>query len=89
MKNIIRQNKKDALLQFLFGSQDSMGEPETQNHLNQKIERLQNQINLLQQKVIQLEAKFMTVEQDSKYALSEPSRPLESSKTSQQGDSEE
>jgi predicted nucleic acid-binding Zn-ribbon protein len=64
-----------------------MGEPETQNHLNQKIERLQNQINLLQQKVIQLEAKFMTVEQDSKYAISAGSEAPEATKIIQQGDS--
>ncbi len=53
--SILRQNKKIALLQFLFGSQDSIAEPGTQNHLNEKIERLQNQVNFLQQKVIQLE----------------------------------
>ena len=55
LKSILRQNKKIALLPFLFGSQDSIAEPDTQNHLNEKIERLQNQVNFLQQKVIQLE----------------------------------
>ena len=52
--------------------------------MKDKIESLENQVNSLQQKVIQLEAKFMTFEQNSKYALSEPLQPLESSKTIQQ-----
>ena len=55
--------------------------------MKDKIESLKNQVNSLQQKVIQLEAKFMTFEQNSKYALSEPFQPLESSKTIQQGNS--
>jgi len=65
LKSIIRQNKKIVLLQFLFGSQDSIAEPDTQNHLNEKIERLQNQVNFLQQKVIQLEQNQII---DLKYA---------------------
>jgi hypothetical protein len=48
LKTILRQNKKIVLLQFLFGSQDSIAEPETQNHVNEKIEALQNQVNSLQ-----------------------------------------
>ena len=67
VKNIIRQNKKAALQEFLFGSQAT----EIQNDLKDKIESLENQVNSLQQKVIQLEAKLMTVKQNSKYALSE------------------
>ena len=55
LKTILRQNKKIVLLQFLFGSQDLIAEPETQNHVNEKIEALQNQVNSLQQKIIQLE----------------------------------
>lgn len=43
VKNIIRQNKKRAFHKFLFGSQDSLATSETQNHLNEKIETLQNQ----------------------------------------------
>ena len=85
VKNIIRQNKKAALQEFLFGLQESITSTEIQNDLKDKIESLENQVNSLQQKVIQLEAKFMTVEQNSKYALSEPLQPLESSKTIQQG----
>ena len=79
VKNIIRQNKKAALQEFLFGSQAT----EIQNDLKDKIESLENQVNSLQQKVIQLEAKLMTVKQNSKYALSEPLQLLESLKTIQ------
>ena len=87
VKNIIRQNKKAALQEFLFGLQESIASTEIQNDLKDKIESLENQVNSLQQKVIQLEAKFMTFEQNSKYALSEPLQPLESSKTIQDGNS--
>ena len=87
VKNIIRQNKKAALQEFLFGLQESIASTEIQNNLKDKIESLENQVNSLQQKVIQLEAKFMTFEQNSKYALSEPLQPLESSKTIQQDES--
>ena len=55
VKTIIRQNQKGALLEFLFGSQDSLAASETQNHLNEKIETLQNQVNSLQERVIHLE----------------------------------
>jgi len=55
LKTILRQNKKIVLLQFLFGSQDSIAEPETQNHVNEKIEALQNQVNSLQERVLKLE----------------------------------
>ena len=86
VKNIIRQNKKAALQEFLFGSQESIASTEIQNDLKDKIESLENQVDSLQQKVIQLEAKLMRIEQNFKYPLSEPSQPLESSKTIQQGD---
>lgn len=55
LKRILRQNKKAVLLEFLFGSQDSIAGPETKNHLNDKIERLQNQVNSLQNRIVQLE----------------------------------
>jgi len=92
VKNIIRQNKKAALQEFLFGKDEvnkdqTLGSNLAFQQMEKKIQNLQNQVTLLQQKVINLEAKLMTVEQNSKYPLSEPSRPLESSKTSQQGDS--
>ncbi len=87
VKNTIRQNKKVALQEFLFGSQESIASTEIQNDLKDKIESLENQVNSLQQKVIQLEAKFMTAQQNSKDLLSEASQPLESSKIDQQGNS--
>ena len=85
VKNTIRQNKKVALQEFLFGSQESIASTKIQNDLKDKTENLENQVNFLQQKVIQLEAKFMTAQQNSKDLLSEASQPLESSKIDQQG----
>ena len=84
LKSILRQNKKIALLQFLFGSQDSIAEPDTQNHLNDKIERLQNQVNFLQQKIIQLEQN-QTLE--IKKTLRELLKASRDNKTIQQDDS--
>lgn len=59
VKNVIRQNKKGALQEFLFGSQlnQSINHSESQNDLEEKIQILQNQLNSFQQKVIDLEAK--------------------------------
>jgi len=91
VKNIIRQNKKGALLEFLFGynssrKEDGKSVDEGSNPrikiLEDQIENLQNQVTLLQQKVINLEAKLG----NSKYPLSDPSHPSESSKTIQQDD---
>ena len=58
VKNIIRQNKKAALQEFLFGSQESIAPTETQNHLKEKIQSLETQVSSFQQKVIDLEAKL-------------------------------
>ena len=80
LKTILRQNKKEVLLQFLFGSQQK-------SDFEEKIQNLETQVSSLQQKVLDLEAKFMTIELNFKYALSKPSQPLESSKTIQQGNS--
>jgi hypothetical protein len=85
VKNIIRQNKKAALQEFLFGKYAD-SKPDNQAS-NPRIQILEDQVNSLQEKVIQLEAKLMRVEQNSKYPLSEPSHPLESSKTIQPGNS--
>ena len=87
VKNIIRQNKKAALQEFLFGSQESIASTEIQNDLKDKIESLENQVNSLQQKVIQLEAKFMAVERNSKYALSDILGAPRETKNIHQGDS--
>ncbi len=60
VKNIIRQNQKGALLEFLFGE---YGNRKTGNkgsdlvfqQMEKKMETLQNQVNSLEQKIIQLE----------------------------------
>ena len=96
VKTIIRQNQKGALLEFLFGSTYGRGEVSTildtsssptvkiledQNQALQKsYNALRSQVESLQQKIIQLESKL----ENPKYALSEPSQPLKSSKTIQQ-----
>ena len=79
VQNIIRQNKKGALLQFLFGYTEASNStyPSSSPALDAKIQILQNQVDSLQQKIIQLESKL----ENPKYALSEPSQPLKSSKT--------
>ena len=83
LKTILRQNKKIVLLQFLFGSQDSIAEPETQNHVNEKIEALQNQVNSLQDRIRDLE----TTCDNSKYALSRTRMDEKTPFTSQLGNS--
>ena len=85
IKNIIRQNKKGALLEFLFGSTYGRGEvsptldTSSSPDFDTKIQTLQNQVDSLHQKIIELESKL----ENPKYALSESSQPLESSKTIQ------
>ena len=79
VKNIIRQNKKGALLEFLFGSDNDRGDSfqslsPSLKEMEKKIKNLQNQVTLLQQKVINLEAKL----DNSKYPLSDA---LEASKS--------
>ena len=66
VENIIRQNKKGALQEFLFGSQlnKSINHLDSQNDLQEKIQILQNQLNSLQQKVMDLETKV----ENRKYA---------------------
>lgn len=81
LRKILKQNKKEVLLQFLFGSQDSIAEPETQNHVNEKIEALQNQVNSLQDRIRDLE----TTRDNSKYALSRTRMYEKTPFTSQQG----
>lgn len=57
VKDVIRQNKKGALQEFLFGSQlnQSINHSDSQNDLQKKI---QSQLNSLQQRVINLETKI-------------------------------
>ena len=67
MKTIIRQNQKAALLEFLFGSTQAIEStyPGSSPALDHKIQNLQNQVNFLQQKIIDLEVKL----ENPKYAL--------------------
>jgi hypothetical protein len=62
VKNIIRQNKKSALQEFLFGSSSERGESSRGSNLalEEKIERLQNQLNSLQARILDLETKLLT-----------------------------
>ncbi len=85
VQNIIRQNKKGVLLEFLFGYTEASNSTYRSSSpgLDAKIQTLQNQVDSLQQKIIQLESKL----ENPKYALSDSSQPLESSKTIQQDDS--
>lgn len=55
VKTIIRQNKKEALQEFLFGSQGSIANTDPTKGLEEKIQSLQNQLNSLQQRVVHLE----------------------------------
>jgi hypothetical protein len=70
VKNIIQQNQKGALLEFLFGkdknhkSVHQSSSPHLQE-MQDKIQNLHNQVDSLQQKVIHLE----TLLKNSKYAL--------------------
>ena len=74
VKNIIRQNKKAALQEFLFGK-DEVNQDQTLGlipHLQDQIKALNNQVDSLQQKIIQLESKLMTAlrfGENPKYAL--------------------
>ena len=56
VKDVIRQNKKGALQEFLFGSQ--LNQSINHSDLQEKIQIFQNQLNSLQQKVMDLEAKI-------------------------------
>jgi len=75
VKNIIRQNKKAALQQFLFGSKHPGGEdnrsgvegsdPDLDQQLTslrETMKLLQNQVQRLQQKVIHLENQLTNIE---------------------------
>ena len=82
VKNIIRQNKKGALLEFLFESDKGRGDSfesssPSLKEMEKKIKNLHNQVTLLQQKVINLEAKL----DNSKYPLSESERSEQHSKS--------
>ena len=82
VKNIIRQNKKAALQEFLFGSQDSIAAIESEKDFEAKIENLQQQVDSLQEKVMNLESQTNHL----KDALIGTSDAPEETKISQQGD---
>jgi len=82
VKTIIRQSKKAALLEFLFGkaqvNQDQiLG---LIPHLQDQIQTLQSQMDSLQQKIIQLESKL----ENPKYALRGTLQAPDDPKTIQQ-----
>ena len=81
VKNIIRQNKKAALQEFLFGSQDSIAAIESEKDFEAKIENLQQQIDSLQEKVMDLETKL----ENPKYAPRSQNKAPDDTKTIQQG----
>jgi len=84
VKNIIRQNKKSALQEFLFGNKyDNKDSNPKIKILKDQIQSLHNQVERLQQKVIQLEILL----KNSKYALSDPLESPNVRKTIQQDES--
>ena len=62
LKRILRQNKKIALLQFLFGSQGSTLQTHLTKELEEKIQIFKNQIASLQERVIHLENQNLVME---------------------------
>ena len=55
LKTILRQNKKEVLLQFLFGRVYSYQDSTPHSDIIEMIQNLQTQVNSLQQKIIELE----------------------------------
>jgi len=79
VKNIIRQNKKSALQEFLFGkNDDSKLDNQTSNPrikiLEDQIQNLSNQVDSLQQKIIQLEHNQNILRETNLNGFSEPSK---------------
>ena len=68
VKNIIRQNKKAALQEFLFVTRDGRGSIYgglnlfSKTSLEETIQNIQNQVNSLQKKVIDLENQILVKE---------------------------
>ena len=96
VKNIIRQNKKGALHEFLFGSKHSGGEdnrsgvegsdPDLDQQLTflrETMKLLQTQVNSLQEKVIHLKNQLTNIEDPLKSQNKDP----EAIKIDQQSDS--
>ena len=87
VKNIIRQNKKAALQEFLFNTAEINKDQTVGSilHLEDQIKILQNQVNSLQDRISDLETK-LTFEENSKYALSRTLEAPDTMKSIQQGD---
>ena len=83
LKTILRQNKKAVLLQFLFGRGYSYQGSILNSDTIEMIQNLQNQVNSLQQKLIELE-KNQTL--NLKHALSSTLEDPDATKIIQQGD---
>jgi hypothetical protein len=86
VKNIIRQNQKGALLEFLFGKDEDnkLVNQGWNPAFDDRIQNLQNQINSLQQKIIELKHnQTLTI----KKSLSELLKRSQASKIDQQDDS--
>ena len=83
VKTIIRQNQKGALLEFLFGKAE-LNQDQILGlipHLQDQMKALNNQVDSLQQKIIQLESKL----ENPKYALRGTLHAPDDRKTIQQG----
>ena len=81
LKTILRQNKKEVLLQFLFGRVYSDQGSTPHSDIIEMIQNLQTQVNSLQQKIIELEQNQTL---NLKKALSEFLKPSQASKIDQQ-----
>ena len=87
VQNIIRQNQKGLLLEFLFGKkmdtkQDNGGSNPTIKILKDQIQTLKSQVDSLEQKISQLESKL----ENPKYALRGTLHAPDDRKTIQQDD---
>jgi len=80
-----------SLLEFLFGKTEVNQDQTVDSilYLEDQIEALKNQVNFLQQKIIDLEAKLTTAlrfEENPKYALSCTLKASDATKIIQQAD---
>jgi hypothetical protein len=88
VKNIIRQNKKGALLEFLFGSNSGRGDSYkgSNSPLEELIQNLQNQVHSLQKRILELENQIL-VKDSNRNVLSKGTNSAHKAPfTSQQGD---
>ena len=83
LKTILRQNKKEVLLRFLFGRGYSYQGSISNSDTIEMIQNLQNQVNSLQQKVNNLEIQL----KNSEYALRSQNKAPDDTKISQLGNS--